>query len=153
MPENGTGFIQTGHIGLSVSELARSRDFYCRAFGFKVITESLESGREFAFLGSDKVLVLTLWQQSTGRFNARQSGLHHLAFQVATIDDVRRAEARLRDMQVPLLYDGIVSHGEGAESGGIYFEDPDGIRLEISAPDAGQHHAAPTPGAPSCGFF
>jgi catechol-2,3-dioxygenase len=99
------------------------------------------------------VLVLTLWQQSSGRFDGGRPGLHPLSFPVPTIDDVRRAEARLRDMQVPLLYDGIGPHGEGAQSGGIYFEDPDGVRLEIYAPDAGQHHDAPTPGAPSCGFF
>jgi catechol 2,3-dioxygenase-like lactoylglutathione lyase family enzyme len=154
MPENGTtGRVQTGHVGINVSELERSRDFYRRAFGFEVMTESWESGREFAFLGFDNVLVLTLWQQSTGRFDGGRPGLHHLSFHVPTIDDVRRAEARLRDMQVPLLYDGIVPHGEGAQSGGIYFEDPDGVRLEIYAPDAGQHHDAPTPGAPSCGFF
>ena len=33
------------------------------------------------------------------------------------------------------------------------FEDPDGIRLEIYAPTGAGDHAAPTPGAPSCGFF
>ena len=30
-----------------------------------------------------------------------------------------------------LYHDGIVPHSEGASSGGIFFEDPDGIRLEI----------------------
>lgn len=145
--------LRTGHVGINVSELERSRDFYCRAFGLEVMSESRESGREFVFLGLDKTLVLTLWQQARGRFNREQPGLHHLSFQVPTSDDVRSAESRLRQMNARLIYDGIVPHGEGAQSGGIYFEDPDGIRLEIFALDAGQHRHAPTAGAPSCGLF
>jgi catechol 2,3-dioxygenase-like lactoylglutathione lyase family enzyme len=51
------------------------------------------------------------------------------------------------------LYEGAVPHGEGASSGGIFFEDPDGTRLEIFTSDGLQHAHAPTTGAPSCGFF
>lgn len=43
-------------------------------------------------------------------------------------------------------------HREGAQSGGIFFEDPDGTRLEIYAKD-GASGAAPVTGAPTCGFF
>ncbi|HLA74470.1 MAG TPA: VOC family protein, partial [Gammaproteobacteria bacterium] len=34
-----------------------------------------------------------------------------------------------------------------------FFEDPDGIRLEIYAPSGAAGCQAPMPGAPSCGFF
>ncbi len=46
-------------------------------------------------------------------------------------------------MNVPFIYDGIVPHAEGAQSGGIFFEDPDGIRLEIYAPNGAADHGAP----------
>lgn len=39
-------------------------------------------------------------------------------------------------------------HAEGAQSGGVFFEDPDGIRLEIYAPNGAGDQTAPTPGAP-----
>lgn len=145
---------QTGHIGLNVSELGRSVDFYTRVFGWEVKGRSDEDGKAFAFLGDETQLVLTLWQQSGGRFPVDQPGLHHLSFQVDSIDAVQAAEARLRDAGARLFHDGIVPHGEGMSSGGIFFEDPDGIRLEIYAPHgADDHQAAPSGQAPTCGFF
>ena len=148
-----TARFETGHVGLNVSNLERSRNFYREAFGLDVMAESLEAGREFSFLSLDGRLVLTLWQQGSGAFDGAIPGLHHLSFQVPAIDDVREAEARLRKMNVRLIYDRIVPHGEGTQSGGIYFEDPDGIRLEIFAPTGAASCTAPTAGAPSCGFF
>ena len=148
----GQGF-QTGHVGLNVSDIARSKQFYQEVFGFQVAGESNETGRQFTFLGDGNKLVLTLWQQSEGRFDKSQPGLHHLSFQVASIEEVKRAETRLRAQGVKFLHDGIVPHGEGAQSGGVFFEDPDGIRLEIYAPTGAGEHKAPTQGAPSCGFF
>jgi len=146
--------LRTGHVGLNVSDLARARDFYAAALGLRVQGESGEEGRRFAFLGDGERLVLTLWEQADGAFSAATPGLHHLSFELDDIGQVREAEARLRALGAPLLYDGIVPHGEGASSGGIFFTDPDGIRLELYAPQgAAEHGAAPTPGAPSCGFF
>jgi|SRR5215207_8700073 len=145
---------QTGHIGLNVSDLDRSVDFYTRVFGWQVKGRSDESGKAFAFLGDDQRLVLTLWKQSSGRFPAGQPGLHHLSFQVDSIDEVQAAEQRVREAGTHLFHDGIVPHGEGMSSGGVFFEDPDGIRLEIYAPQgADAHQAAPSGQAPTCGFF
>jgi len=145
--------VQTGHIGLNVSDLARSKQFYQQVFGFEVLGESQEAGRQFVFLGRDGTPVLTLWQQSEGRFATHQPGLHHLAFQVGTIEEVRAFEVRLHALGTSFLYDGVVPHAEGADSGGVYFEDPDGIRLEIYSPTGASGFAAPTVDAPSCGFF
>jgi catechol-2,3-dioxygenase len=144
---------QTGHIGLNVSDLDRSKKFYQEVFGFTAVGESREEGRRFVFLGQEDKLVLTLWQQAEGRFEKGHTGLHHLSFQVSAIQEVQKASQKLKEMNVPLIYNGIVPHSEGAQSGGLYFEDPDGIRLEIYAPTGAGDHAAPTPGAPSCGFF
>ena len=143
----------TGHIGLNVSNMDRSTRFYQDIFGFTVTSESQEQGRRFVFLGEGNTTVLTLWQQGDGRFNKHLPGLHHLSFQVPSIEDVRQAELRLRALNVPLIYDGIVPHAEGTRSGGIFFEDPDGIRLEIYAATGAEGRTAPSPDAPSCGFF
>jgi len=151
MPQNVSA-VQTGHVGLNVSDLARSKQFYQQVFGFNTLMESQESDHQFAFLGSDGKIILTLWQQSDGKFSKAVPGLHHLSFQVDSIDDVLRFEDKLHQMNVHFLYNGIVSHVEGAQSGGIYFEDPDGIRLEIFSPRGAEGHDAPTHG-PACGLF
>ena len=145
--------LTTGHVGLNVSDLDRSRTFYEQVFGFTTIGLSEEEGRSFAFLGDGDRLVLTLWQQSDGRFSAATPGLHHLSFKVDSIAEVRAFEERLRSSDREPLHGGIVPHAEGADSGGIFFEDPDGIRLEIFAPSGAGEHTAPTTGAPTCGFF
>ncbi|MGH9944164.1 MAG: VOC family protein [Pyrinomonadaceae bacterium] len=144
---------QTGHVGLNVSDLARSRDFYRRIFGFELMGQSEEDGRRYAFLGDQQKLILTLWQQGEGRFERARPGLHHLSFQVGSIEQVRAVEGKLRADGVRLLHDGVVPHAEGAASGGVFFEDPDGIRLEVYSPTGAEGLHAPTAGAPSCGFF
>jgi lactoylglutathione lyase len=142
-----------GHIGLNVSRLDRSIGFYQEVFGFDLIRRSDDAGRAFAFLGRDGAPVLTLWQQSDGAFAANRPGLHHLAFTVASIDQVREAERRLRALGARLHHDGIVAHAEGADSGGLFFEDPDGIRLEIFTARGVAGSPAPQGHGPTCGFF
>jgi catechol 2,3-dioxygenase-like lactoylglutathione lyase family enzyme len=138
----------TGHVGLNVADLDRSVGFYGAIFGFDIPGR----GDGYAFLGDDDRLVLTLWQQSEGDFATDRPGLHHLSFEVDSIEAVRAAEERVREAGLTLHHDGIVPHGEGATSGGIFFEDPDGIRLEIFT-GAGVHGTAPSGAAPTCGFF
>ena len=145
--------MKTGHIGLNVTDLARSTAFYRTVFAFDVLGERTGGDQRFTFLGRDGTLVLTLWEQSAGAFSGDRPGLHHLSFEVADIDAVRRAEAVLRELGVVFAHDGIVPHGEGASSGGVFFTDPDGVRLEIYAPTGADVAPAPTPGAPTCGFF
>ena len=125
-----------GHIGLNVSRLDRSVDFYRAVFGFEVLQRSTDAARPFAFLGHDGAIVLTLWQQSDG-----------------ALDAVREAETRLRGLGARLHHDGIVAHAEGADSGGLFFEDPDGIRLEIFAPRGLAGTPAACTDGPTCGFF
>ncbi|GAA4607904.1 VOC family protein [Actinoplanes octamycinicus] len=141
--------MQTGHLGLNVTDLSRSVDFYRRVFGFEVI----RGEESFAFLGRDGKLVVTLWEQSKGEFGTATPGLHHLSFQVDSIDEVRAAEGVLRELSARFAYDGVVPHAEGATSGGIFFTDPDGIRLEIYAPTGAEGAPAPSGAAPTCGFF
>jgi catechol-2,3-dioxygenase len=145
--------VRSGHAGLNVVDLDRSKAFYVEALGLDVLLESRDGDRSFAFLGVDGEPLLTLWQQSQGRFDKERPGLHHLAFEVADIDAVRRAESILRGLGVHFHYDGIVKHRHGGHSAGLFFEDPDGIRLEIFAADGGHDAPAPTDTAPACGFF
>ncbi|MEU1994804.1 MULTISPECIES: VOC family protein [Nocardia] len=145
--------LATGHIGLNVSDLDRSVDFYRRALGFEQLAASADDQRRWAFLGADGKLVVTLWEQSDGAFSTETPGLHHLSFQVDSIDQVRAVERVLRELSVAFAHDGVVAHGEGVASGGIFFTDPDGIRLEVYAPSGAESAPAPSGAAPTCGFF
>ena len=144
---------QVGHVGLNVSDLDRSKKFYQQLFNLELIRESTDAAQRFAYLSDNQGLMLTLWQQSDGEFATDRPGLHHLAFLVGSIDRVQALEQRLKELETPLFYDGVVAHAEGAASGGLFFSDPDGIRLEIYSLTGADEAAAPSGKAPTCGFF
>ncbi|MER6126426.1 VOC family protein [Streptomyces sp. NPDC001795] len=145
--------LRTGHVGLNVTDLDRSLAFYRDVLGFSLLAEGKEDGRRYAFLGEGQRLLLTLWQQAQGAYDSGRAGLHHLALEVETIEQVREYETALRGYGVEFAYEGVVAHREGAASGGIFFHDPDGTRLEISAPSGAEGAAVPNATAPTCGFF
>ncbi|GGU75023.1 hypothetical protein GCM10010260_03700 [Streptomyces filipinensis] len=142
------------HTGLNVTDLDRSLAFYRDVLGFALLAEGKEDGRRYALLGEDGGQPLvTLWQQARGAYDRDRPGLHHLAFTVDSVDRVQAYETALRAAGADFAYDGVVAHREGATSGGIFFHDPDGIRLEISAPLGPDGAPAPHASAPTCGFF
>ena len=148
-----TAIATTGHVGLSVVDLDRSTAWYQHVFGLDVVGSGGEGERRFAFLGADGTLVLTLWQQATSGYDPSTAGLQHLSFEVASVDEVRAAQQRLHELGASFAYDGVVPHGEGIDSGGIFFHDPDGTRLEIYTTSAAGSGEAPTADGPTCGFF
>ncbi|MEU3363488.1 VOC family protein [Streptomyces pseudogriseolus] len=152
-PSPAPAGLKTGHVGLNVTDLDRSLPFYARVFGFETLAEGKEDSRRWAFLGRDGEIVVTLWQQSENAFAAGSAGLHHLSFQVDTLDEIAATEAVLRELGTDFVHDGITAHAEGAASGGIFFRDPDGIRLEVFVPSGAQGAPAPAGQEPTCGFF
>ena len=71
------------HLGLTVPDLAPTRDFLIGALGFRIIGENADYPAVFL---SDGSVTLTLWQADAGAlpFDRRRNiGLHHLALKVA----------------------------------------------------------------------
>ncbi|WP_326760726.1 VOC family protein [Streptomyces phaeochromogenes] len=148
-----TTALRIGHTGLNVTDLDRSLAFYRDVLGFTVIVEGKEEDRRYAFLGEGGRPVLTLWQQADHGYAATGAGLHHLALEVDTVEQVRAYETALRAHGVEFAHEGVVAHREGAASGGIFFHDPDGTRLEICTAPGAEGAPAPSGEAPTCGFF
>ncbi len=144
--------LQVGHVGINVTDLDCSVSFYTELLGLELLNRSDDPERAYAFLGIDRQLTITLWQQSRDRFDRSRPGLHHLAFQVSSREQIEELEQRLRARGATVLNGGIVAHSEGSASGGLFFEDPDGSRIEFYAPDVGDR-PAPSGSAPACGFF
>lgn len=143
----------TGHVALNVSDLARSQAFYEQVFGLQEQRKGSDPDKKWVFLGRDGQTLVTLFQQSTGTFRTDSPGLHHLSFQAPSVEQVVAAENVVRSLGATIFHDGLVAHMEGANSGGLFFADPDGIRLEIFAPAGLQDRPAPSGDEPTCGFF
>lgn len=118
-----------GHVVLRVMDVERSIDFYTRILGFRVsdvYPESMMPGRMvFMRCNNDHhgvALVGGAPQQ------AKNTELHHMAFEVDTLDEVIRARNHLRDNGVEIQFEG--RRRAGAQIA-VEFLDPDGHWLEI----------------------
>lgn len=139
MPVPVTGF---AHVRLTVTDIERSRAFYDAVFGFQVAYELpadadaatrqalgfLYGGVIYSFGGG--LLGLRPVAPGGDRFDEDRSGLDHLSFTVAALADLETAIGVL---------DGLgVEHGQVKDLGQVSileFRDPDGIALELAAPN------------------
>ena len=135
------------HIGLTVTNLERSKTFYQELFGWKEVGADLKMG--YVFLADGKNF-LTLWQKSTHGYAESSAGLHHFALAVESVDDLTQAEQLLRKKKIRIHYNRIVPLQDGAHEAEIYFYDPDGIRVELFSPNGGDGREAPVSHGPSC---
>jgi catechol 2,3-dioxygenase len=115
-----------GHVVLKVRDAARSREFYVRTLGLKVAHEDLERGTVFLSFGKEHH-DLALFQLASGEApEATQPGLHHMAWQLGSFDELRAAHAELKAIGVPI--ESTVEHNVTRS---VYFPDPDGNRVEL----------------------
>jgi glyoxylase I family protein len=131
-----TGF---SHVRLTVTDIARSREFYESVFGWPVIAEVPEDAdaatrERFSFLLGGVLYgighgALGLRPVGSDRFDEDSVGLDHVSFSVAAREDLDRAVGVLDSLGVPHEAVKEIAHGYILE-----FRDPDNIALELLAP-------------------
>lgn len=129
-----TEIIGIDHIYIAVSNLCLSEAFYDRVMpelGFRKNTFTINDAQHIQYYNRHFGYVLRPAAHDTPMHNPYQSGLHHLCFRVESIEDVNNVAQALTTLGInctdPRKY------SEYAEDYyAIFFEDPDGIRLEIT---------------------
>ncbi|MGE4045258.1 MAG: VOC family protein [Acetobacteraceae bacterium] len=118
-----------GHIALYVGDIERSTRFYVEVLGFSISDiygdDMMPGGAVFLRCNPDHHGIALF--KANGDPHA-SVGLHHLAFEVATLDEVVRVREHLRRHNVPIDFDGRRRAGVQIA---VEFRDPDGHRLEI----------------------
>ena len=118
-----------GHVVLMVQDVERSVDFYTRILGFRVSDVYPESmmpgGMAFLRCGADHHGVALV---GAARAPAAGNELNHLAFEVASLDEVLRAREHLKANGVKIVFDG--RRRAGCQVA-VEFLDPDNHVLEI----------------------
>jgi catechol 2,3-dioxygenase len=115
-----------GHVVLKVRDATKSRDFYMRTLGLKVAHEDLDQGTVFLSFGREHH-DLALFQLATDEApSATQPGLHHMAWQLGSFEELQAAYRELKAMQVAV--ESTIEHNVTRS---VYFRDPDGNRVEL----------------------
>ena len=137
-PRAGRPFQLTkiGHVVLMSTDLQRSVEFYTGVLGFRVsdvYPETMMKGRMvFMRCAADHHGVALVGQAPRAASGARsvspQHELHHMAFEVATLNEVFGARDWLRKQGVKLEFEG--RRRAGCQVA-VEFRDPDGHWLEI----------------------
>lgn len=129
--------ISTGpvhHLALTVSDVARSQQFYTEFLGFQPV---MDFGPRALLSNGSVVVALTPASDPAqaipnDRFNENRIGLDHLSFSVNSHADLENA--------VRLLDEKGVSHGGIKDLGPhlplyvLALRDPDNIQIELTAP-------------------
>ena len=125
MTQPTTPTIGLRHAVLWVSDPAASAAFYAEALG--LVTKDVMGDAVFmSSPGSATDHDLGLFRAAVAQQPAaRQIGMYHLSWEVATLAELRAARERLRTLGA---YVGENNHGV---SRSVYAQDPDGLEFEI----------------------
>ncbi|MEA5547665.1 VOC family protein, partial [Limnoraphis robusta CCNP1324] len=128
------------HIYLSVSDFERSEAFYDRlmeALGLHKGDKAIAGERHAHYLAPTFQLTIRPAGRPAGRpatsavvHDPYAPGLHHLCFQTNSRDDVDACYVILGELGIPASAPRLYPE-YNAEYYATFFEDPDGIRLEI----------------------
>jgi catechol-2,3-dioxygenase len=130
-PPKGLPFRMTklGHVVLKVQDLERSVEFYTQVLGFHVsdvYPETMVPGRMVFLRCNPDHHCLALVGGAKGPNSFAE--LHHLAFEVGSLDELYRARKHLREQSVKISFDG--RRRAGCQVA-VEFRDPDNHLLEL----------------------
>ncbi len=121
------------HIGLTVSKLEESADFFVTLLGWKEVGRNEEYPAIFV---SDGSIILTLWaikEHPLNNFNKNKNiGLHHVAFQIENESDLNSTYEKLVNNGIGIEFSPELL-GQGPAKHMICYE-PSGIRVEFIWP-------------------
>jgi glyoxylase I family protein len=118
------------HVALSVTDLARSRDWYGRVLGFRVVRSASVAGVSFCVMRPSRSgLWLTLYKHAANdgeAFDESRTGLDHLSLAVTDRQALEVWTRHLEDLGV--RHSPVAEDPYGAV---LVLRDPDNIQLEL----------------------
>jgi catechol 2,3-dioxygenase-like lactoylglutathione lyase family enzyme len=127
------------HLELYVRDLEVSMAFWgwlLPELGYEPY-EEWDEGISFRVVDEPDWPYLALVQSPEGArdLDRRSVGLNHLAFRVAGPAEVDRLTTALRARDARVLYEDRHPHAGGPDHYAVFFEDPDGLKVEVIAAD------------------
>ncbi|MDP2172341.1 MAG: VOC family protein [Candidatus Cloacimonadaceae bacterium] len=123
------------HVEIYVRDLAKSTDFWgwlLGRLGYHV-HQQWDDGISYILEDCYIVFVQTEERFQEPAYHRCRTGLNHLAFRGSSRDFVDEITIELRAKNTTILYEDRHPHAGGDESYAVFFEDPDRIKVEITA--------------------
>jgi catechol 2,3-dioxygenase-like lactoylglutathione lyase family enzyme len=125
------------HLELYVRDLERSSEFWgwlLTELGYEPFQEWDEGISWRPASGRDRAYVaLVLAPEGAQDLDRRSVGLNHLAFAADSPEQVDRLTAELRRRDERVLYLDRHPYAGGPDHYAVFFEDPDGLKVEVVA--------------------
>ena len=118
------------HVAISVRDLDRSLEFYTKVIGLKITEREISKPGIEYFLDCGSSLVGLIQGEKDGKKHLLEDaglGGNHFAFRARTKDFDRIVE-EIRERKIPITFS-----KKREKSWSLYFLDPDGNKLEITA--------------------
>ena len=117
---------QLGHLVIRVRDLEKSERFYSDVLGLKVMNKRAGS---MTFMSADtgmshELALVPVGEDAPGP-EAGRVGLFHFAWEMESLDDLKRLYSVMKENNVP-----VERVGDHGISLGVYFCDPDGNEIE-----------------------
>jgi len=138
--------LRLSHIGICVSDIHKSTDFYCNVFGFEQVSRVNVTGKEAekimqirdvdlsaVYLERDGTRIELLYFRSPGHHSKEgpkalnETGLTHLSFRVDDLDSTVAAVAEFGGGYLEETRVDMAKH----HSTSAFVLDPDGLKIEI----------------------
>jgi glyoxylase I family protein len=120
------------HVALTVSDQARSHEWYTRVLGWQHVWSGDPGPTEVSVGALPDGTLLCFWTHPGGGdpFDFTKTGLDHVSFTVDSLEELSAWEKKLDDLGIP--------YSPPADAAGfglaLNFKDPDGIALELFVP-------------------
>lgn len=114
------------HVTLTVSDVGKTRKFYEKLFGEKF---EMDNKQSFSLLKAGIPCWFVQWdkQYPNDTFDERRIGLDHIAFELKTVNELKRVIKRLNEMGVENT--GLEKFADKYPY--VCFRDPDNIQVEF----------------------
>jgi len=126
---------QLHHVEMYVQNLEKSKKFWgwlLKELGYQEY-QSWEEGVSYIFEDTYLVFVQAEKRFMDVPYHRCRPGLNHLAFSGGSKEFVDEITLRLKQTGTPILYPGKHPYAGGADYYAVYFEDPDRMKVEITA--------------------
>lgn len=114
------------HVGLAVKDIEKSKDFYVKVLGCKVVSEYEDERLKAVFLKAGHEVLEIIQYLNEGDKQRGEGVVTHIAFKV---DDINKASATVKSRGATLLFDAPKTVMNGKKI--MFFLGPDGEKLEL----------------------